>query len=95
MDEATVQLLICTYLSERFKVAPERLTSGARFQEDLGLDSLEVTELLITIEDETMADLGLSQLATIDEVASIGALAVAVSRAASASPGTTKETRNS
>lgn len=89
MDETAVQRVIYEYLSGRFGIAPEKLTSTARFQEDLGLDSIEVTEVLFSVEDQTGIDLGLARLATIDDVTSIGALAAAVSRASAAPPETT------
>ena len=84
MDEEAIQHLICQYLSERFGVARELLTGASRFQEDLGLDSLEMTEVLLSVEDEIGIDLGLSQLVTVDEVTSIGALTAAAGRAAAA-----------
>lgn len=40
--------------------------------------------MLLSVEDEIGVDLDLSQLATIDDVASIGALTAAVSLAATA-----------
>jgi acyl carrier protein len=94
MDRATAQRVICEYLSGRFGIEREELSDEARFQEDLGLDSLEVTELLVGVEDQTGTDLGLARLTTIDDVTSIGALAVALSRATGAPPETTTETRN-
>lgn len=90
VNEETIQLLICQYLSDRFGIARERLTGAARFQEDLGLDSLEMTEVLLSVEDEVGVDLGLSQLTVIDDVTSIGALTAVVSRAAAMR----SETRN-
>jgi acyl carrier protein len=90
MDEEAAQRVVCEYLSARFGIARERLTSAARFQEDLGLDSFEVTEVLLSVEDETGIDLGLAYLTTIDDVTSIGALAAAVSRAA-ATPAETRK----
>ena len=90
LSEAAVQRVICEYLSTRFGIAHEKLTSAARFQEDLGLDSIEVTEALLSVEDETGIDLELARLATIDDVTSIGALAAAVSRAAAAPAETRK-----
>jgi acyl carrier protein len=82
VNEEMIQHVICQYLSDRFGIADERLTGTARFQEDLGLDSLEMTEVLLSVEDEIGIDLGLSQLTTIDDVTSIGALTATVSRAA-------------
>jgi acyl carrier protein len=90
MDEEAIQRVICDNLSARFGIARERLTGAARFQEDLGLDSIEVAEVLLSIEDETGTDLGLAWLVTIDDVTSIGALAAAVGRAA-AEPTETRE----
>ncbi len=95
MSTAAAQRVICEYLSDRFGIAREKLTSAARFQEDLGLDSFEVTELLVSIEDQTGSDLGLAGLTTIDDVASIGALAITVSRAATTPAGTPTEARKS
>ncbi len=82
VDETAIQDVICQYLSDRFGIACERLTGTARFQEDLGLDSLEMTEVLLSVEDETGIDFELSHLTTIDDVMSIGGLAAAAARAA-------------
>ncbi len=90
VNEEAIQDVICQYLSDRFGIARERLTRTARFQEDLGLDSYEMTEVLLTVEDEVGIDLRLSQLATIDDVTSIGALTAAVTRAAAARSETRK-----
>jgi acyl carrier protein len=84
VNEAAIQRVICQYLSDRFGISRDRLTGASRFQEDLGLDSLEMTEVLLSVQDEIGVDLNFSQLATIDDVASIGALTAAVSVAATA-----------
>jgi acyl carrier protein len=90
VNEEAIQQVICQYLSDRFGIAPQRLTGAARFQEDLGLDSLEMTEVLLSVSDEIGVDLGLSQLTTIDDVASIGALTATAGRAAAARTETSK-----
>jgi len=84
MDEETIQRIICRHISGRFGIAPERLTGVARLQEDLGLDSFEMAEVMLGIEDEMRVDLGLAALTTIDDVSGIGSLAAAVSRSARA-----------
>lgn len=37
---------------EELDVTPEQVTSEARFQEDLGADSLDVVELIMKIEEK-------------------------------------------
>ena len=46
--ESQVKEIIAAQLS----VDPEKVTSDAKFIEDLGADSLDVVEMLMTIEEE-------------------------------------------
>jgi acyl carrier protein len=51
--EETVRRIIC----ERQDKKPEEVTLEARFIEDLGCDSLDVTELLMSLEEEFNIDI--------------------------------------
>ena len=42
---------ICSILSEQFGVDPSTITMETSFIEDLGADSLDVVELMMSIED--------------------------------------------
>jgi acyl carrier protein len=90
MDDTEINQVVCGILRTRFAVEPELLTDKARFQEDLGLDSVEVAEVLAAAQDETGIELDLSDLTSVDDVATIGALAGIIMRAAGA-----QEMRNS
>jgi len=42
---------------ERLSKSPEEVTSDARFIDDLGADSLDITELLMALEEEFNVDI--------------------------------------
>ena len=42
---------------ERLECKPEQVTTEARFIEDLGADSLDLTELLMALEEEYSIDI--------------------------------------
>lgn len=51
--EETVRKIVC----ERLDKKPEEVTLEARFIEDLGADSLDLTELLMALEEEFNIDI--------------------------------------
>ena len=51
--EGTVKRIVC----ERLDKKPEEVTDEARFIEDLGADSLDLTELLMALEEEFNIDI--------------------------------------
>jgi acyl carrier protein len=51
--EETVRRIVC----ERLDKKPEEVTLEARFIEDLGADSLDLTELLMALEEEFNIDI--------------------------------------
>jgi len=51
--EETVKKIVC----ERLDKKPEEVTDEARFIEDLGADSLDLTELLMALEEEFNIDI--------------------------------------
>ena len=51
--EGTVKKIVC----ERLDKKPEEVTDEARFIEDLGADSLDLTELLMALEEEFNIDI--------------------------------------
>jgi acyl carrier protein len=51
--EETVRKIVC----DRLEKKPEQVTLEARFIEDLGADSLDVTELLMALEEEFNIDI--------------------------------------
>ena len=51
--EETVKRIVC----ERLDKKPEEVTNEARFIEDLGADSLDLTELLMALEEEFNIDI--------------------------------------
>ena len=52
-DEETVRKIVC----ERLDKKVEEVTLEARFIEDLGADSLDLTELLMALEEEFNIDI--------------------------------------
>ena len=61
-----VQTIVCKYLEKK----PEEVTKEARFNEDLGADSLRVYELLSALEDEFQIgiDDDANKIETVDDV---------------------------
>ncbi|SHM96488.1 acyl carrier protein [Actinacidiphila paucisporea] len=64
---------IADVLVDRLGLLPEEVVPDARFREDLGMDSLDMVELLTVVEDELGEPLDspddtLSSLATIGDV---------------------------
>lgn len=51
--EETVRKIVC----ERLDKKPEEVTLEARFIDDLGADSLDLTELLMALEEEFNIDI--------------------------------------
>ena len=60
-------------LAEQLKLDESRVTSESRIKEDLGADSLDILQLLMTIEEEkgiTVPDEELAKFATVGDVVS-------------------------
>lgn len=49
---AEVALKVKQLIADRFERNIEEVTDDARFVDDLGADSLDITELLMTLEEE-------------------------------------------
>jgi acyl carrier protein len=60
-------------LTSKFKVPSEQLVSGANFA-DLGLDSLDLVELSLVIEQEMGARISDDELAEVDGLATVAEL---------------------
>ncbi|MFI7502177.1 acyl carrier protein [Streptomyces sp. NPDC049687] len=70
MNSTTEQRLI-DVMVDRLGLQPEELTPTARFKDDLGLDSLDMVELVSALEDElgvTVTDEVASALTSLGEV---------------------------
>jgi len=57
MADINVEETIKQIIVERFDRKPEEVTLEARFIEDLGADSLDLTELLMALEEEYNIDI--------------------------------------
>lgn len=65
---------IQTLLSEQLGISKDKITKESRVIEDLGADSLDVVELLMTMEDEfgiTVDDEDAIKLKTIGDILSL------------------------
>ena len=58
-------------LSEQFDVEVDKITSETNIQDDLGADSLDVVDLLMTLEDEFEIEVPDEE---IDSIKTVGAL---------------------
>jgi acyl carrier protein len=58
------------YLSEGVSLEPERFTEDARFDEDLGLDSFDLLELIVRIEEigVTLTDEDVADVRTVGDL---------------------------
>lgn len=61
---------LCSLLSEQFSVQEDTLTLATAFTEDLNADSLDLVELMMSIEEEF--DVGEIADGDIDEIKTIG-----------------------
>ncbi len=50
MDKQQVSACIIDIFEKEFEVAPERLTPNAHLFQDLGLDSLDIVEMMIQLQ---------------------------------------------
>jgi acyl carrier protein len=57
MAEVNVVEAVHRIVAERLDRKPEEVTDEARFIEDLGADSLDLTELLMALEEEYQIDI--------------------------------------
>ncbi len=71
MADANVAEVVKRIVVERLDRKPEEVTQEAKFIEDLGADSLDVTELLMALEEEFNIDID-------DEVTKIETVADAI-----------------
>jgi acyl carrier protein len=62
---------VCKILSKQLNVAPADITLSSKIKDDLGADSLDILQLLMTIEDEkgiTIPDEELAAFTTVGDV---------------------------
>ena len=57
MADAKVEEAVMKVIIERLDKTAEEVTADARFIDDLGADSLDVTELLMALEEEFNIDI--------------------------------------
>lgn len=50
MNDYKIKETIDTALSEEFELSPEQLVATAHIKEDLGLDSLDIVDMVIVLE---------------------------------------------
>ena len=68
-DVKNVEQTVKRIVAERLGRKPEEVTNDARFMDDLGADSLDITELLMTLEEEFNIDIDdeANQIETVGE----------------------------
>ncbi len=62
---------IISLIAEKLSKKPEEITDKSRLVEDLGADSLDVVELIMSFEDEfniTLPDEDVAKLSTIEDI---------------------------
>ena len=64
---------VCKILSKQLNVAPADITLSSKIKDDLGADSLDILQLLMTIEDEKGITIPDEELAAFTTVGDVGA----------------------
>jgi acyl carrier protein len=62
---------VCTILADQLNVAAEDIRMDSRIKDDLGADSLDILQLLMTIEEEKGVTIPDEELATFSTVGDI------------------------
>ena len=65
---------IAKLLAEQLAIPPSKITLESKIVEDLGADSLDVVELLMTLEDETgktIPDEEVTKIKTVGEIVEV------------------------
>lgn len=57
MADINIEETVCRIIVERLSKTPEEVTLDAKFIDDLGADSLDVTEMLMALEEEYNIDI--------------------------------------
>ncbi len=59
-----------TFLVEDFEIPAEKLQPGARLKEDVGIDSLDVVDVIVTVDEQfgvRLTNQEMAQLRTLDD----------------------------
>lgn len=60
-------------LSKQLRIEPEKITEASKIKDDLGADSLDIVQILMTIEEEyniTIPDEKLAELVSVGDIIS-------------------------
>ena len=71
MDIKVLERRVNKIISDHLKVDPEKLASSASFIDDLGADSLDIVELMMSLESEldfTISDDDASDIQTVGDL---------------------------
>ncbi len=68
IDKQQILIRVREIFCERFKLTPERVHEEAKLDEDLGLDSIDMFDLLTVFEKESGKMLGLHEFRTVKTV---------------------------
>lgn len=63
---------VITAISKQLRIPADKITPASRIKEDLGADSLDILQLLMTIEEElgiTIPDEALAAFSTVSDIA--------------------------
>jgi len=55
--DVNVAEIVRRIIVEKFELQPEEVTENARFVDDLGADSLDITEVIMALEEELGIDI--------------------------------------
>ena len=71
MNDDDIVTMVNAALADEFELEPEALVPEARIREDLGLDSLDIVDMVMTLEDEfgiEVPDEAIENLRTVGDV---------------------------
>lgn len=51
MTKEEVKAQVDAFLIEDFEIEPERLEAGGRIKEDVGIDSLDIVDIVVSVHD--------------------------------------------
>ena len=70
MSDRTIQQRVHSVVQEVLQLPAEKITTDAKFREDLGADSLDLVTLIMALEDEFKTDIPEGQETSLETVGS-------------------------
>jgi acyl carrier protein len=85
MTREQIREMVSRALAEEFELEPAQMTPAARIKEDLGLDSLDVVDMVIVLE--STFDFKIKDKAALAKIATLGDVVDFIAGLAETAPG--------